>query len=103
MPIYYVQWDVEPTHTPQNPKERLDSWIMMTQWIIADISAGIMTSWGRCSGETCGYAIPSDVTPQELDDALMKYTPAIKFTNRTVLSAKENLATLNKHAQKLPP
>ena len=68
MPIYYVQWDVEPTHTPQNPKERLDSWIMMTQWIIADISAGIMTSWGRCSGETCGYAITSDVTPQELDE-----------------------------------
>lgn len=103
MPIYYVHWEVEPTLTPQNPKDRLQLWITMTQWVLADISAGIMTSWGRCSGETCGYSITSDVTPQELDDALMKYTPAIKFTNRTVLSAEENLKTLKKLAQNLPP
>lgn len=103
MPIYYVEWEVEPTFTPQNPKDRIQLWITMTQWILADFSAGILKDWGRCSGELCGYSITNDVTPQQLDDMLLKYTPMIKFHNRTVLSAEENLESLKKAAKTLQP
>ena len=103
MPKYYVQWEADPTHTPQKPKDRLDLWTMMTQWVIADIKAGIIADWGRCSGETGGYVITNDVTPQQLDNMTMKYTPAIKFLNRTVLSPQETLTTLNNLAKQLPP
>jgi hypothetical protein len=74
-----------------------------TQWVLADMKAGIITSWGRFSGETCGYAITRDLTPQELDAALLKYTPVIAFTNRTVVSAEDSLDITKQIAQNLPP
>lgn len=101
MPIYHVLWETDSTFVPDTPQERVQLWITQTQWVLADIKAGIITSWGRFSGETSGYAITSDLTPQELDAALLKYTPVITFTNRTVISAEESLESIKRIANAL--
>jgi hypothetical protein len=101
MPIYHILWETDSAFVPSRPQERVQLWITQTQWVLADLKAGIITSWGRFSGETCGYAVTGDLTPQELDAALLKYTPVTKFTNRTVISAEESMTVTTQVAEAL--
>jgi hypothetical protein len=101
MPTYHVLWETDSTFVPATPQERIQLWITQTEWVLADIKDGCITSWGRFSGETCGYAVTGDLTPQELDAVLLKYTPVISFTNRTVVSAEESLEGTKQVAQAL--
>jgi hypothetical protein len=102
MPKWFINWEVESAVLPADPKERVQLWITLTQWVVDDLKAGTITDWGIRSGELGGYGISKEMSAEEVNGWLIKWTPYIKFQANPVLNAEQQLAALKQVAQRLP-
>jgi hypothetical protein len=101
MAKWFLSWEVEPAFIPGDPKERVQLWMTLTQWVIDDMKAGKLKDWGMRSGELGGYAVASDMSEAELNSWLMKWMPYIKFQANPVLTAQQNMAGLQQAVKML--
>ncbi len=90
MPKYLVLWEVDPSRTPANPKERGAAWTAMLNMIKQDMKDGKVTDWGVCPGEARGYSI---MVMPELDLAknAHRFYPYVTFKVNQVMTVDQTV------------
>jgi hypothetical protein len=75
--------------------------MMMLDMVKADIKSGIIQDFGIRSGESSGYGVSGDMSAEELNAWLMKWTPYVKFEANPVISVEQQKAALKKALEML--
>jgi len=99
MAKWFCHWETVPTVMPQDPEESIKLQIMMLERVKADMAVGLLVDFGIRSGEVSGYGISGDMSEEELNAWLMKWTPYVKFEANPVITADQQIAALKKLAE----
>lgn len=60
-----------------------------------DVKAGTLKDWGMYSDLSGGYALYEAASAQDLNTALMKWTPYVNFDARPVLTLDQAIASVS--------
>ena len=85
MPKYFMTWEVDPSKTPTDPKERGALWTGMTEIVKQQMKDGITKDWGCFVGETNGYSV-SEQSELDLAKELQQFYPFVTFKVHQVMS-----------------
>lgn len=99
MAKWFVYWCVDWSMLPQDPEERIKQQIMMLGMVKEDLKAGVMTDFGIRSGESSGYAVTGDMSAEEVNAWLLRWTPYVTFEANPVIDADQQTAALQKLAE----
>ena len=94
MPKYLISWELDNNRAPVDPKERAQSWLLMTDIIKQDLKEGKDSDWGCFVGQPKGYAI-SEQSELDIIKDLQRFYPLVKFEVHQVVSA-DDIATVAK-------
>ena len=96
MSKFLILWKLDLSRVPESPEEQMAYYSRLLNMVKGDLN-NIMVDWGEFPGSNKGYAI-SEGTEQEIDLALMKYCPYVKFKVHPTVSVsqiEENIKTLS--------
>ena len=85
---YLVNWEVDQTKIPIDPKERGEGWSMLMAMVRQDHEKGLISSWGAFVGETNGYMV-IEGTELEVMNAIQQYVPFCIFKVKPVSSESQ--------------
>ncbi len=94
MAKWLVLWTINWSMLPQDQEGRIKQQMMMLGMVKADLASGAMTDFGICSGEDCGYGVTGNMSAEELNSWLMRWSPYVTFEANPVVNADQQLAGL---------
>ncbi|MCW4037495.1 MAG: hypothetical protein NWF13_02035 [Candidatus Bathyarchaeota archaeon] len=94
MAKWFVNWAVNWSVMGQDQGERIKQQIMMLSMVKSDLAAGVMKDFGIRSGESSGYGITGDMSAEELNAWLIKWSPYVTFEANPVIDADQQIAAL---------
>ena len=96
MSKFLLLWELDTTRVSESPEGQMVLFDRLMNMVDEDFKTG-MLDWGEFVGGHTGYSI-SEGTEQDLNLALMRYSPYVKFKVYPVLSASqvgENMKALS--------
>ncbi len=95
MAKYILQWEVDATRTPEDPKERQQQWLAFQETTKQMIESGQIQDWGEYAGEIDGYCIMEGT---EVDVAALTalWVPFVAFSAKpmSIEQAMESIKDL---------
>ena len=88
MARYHLNWKLDPSRVPVDPKERSAAWGLMMGMIEKDKEKGVLKDWGAYTSEGRGFCI-LDGTQLEMMQMTEQYTPYVQFETNPVSSIGE--------------
>ena len=88
MAKYLLLWEVDPTRTPEDPKERQQQWLAFQNTVVDQLKNAGLKDWGEYVGEINGYAI-FEGTEVELAILTSLWVPFVKFKVRSVITIEQ--------------
>ena len=88
MSNYLLLWEVDPTKTPEDPKERQQQWLTFENTVLEQLKNTGLNGWGQFVGEINGYAL-FEGTEVELMTFTALWVPFVKFSVRSIISIKQ--------------
>jgi hypothetical protein len=85
MPRYLMEWELDTTKVPVDPKERANAFLPMIQMIKQDIQNGDIKEWGVYLGEMRGFAV-TEGSEEKLAMNAQKYAPIVQFTTHPAIT-----------------
>lgn len=85
MPRYLVEWELDTTKIPIDPKERATAWLPMVQLIRQDMQSGLIKEWGSYVGEMRGFGV-FEVSEEEAMKNLQRYVPFVQFKTHSLVT-----------------
>jgi|SRR5450759_1881124 hypothetical protein len=100
MAKFLTLWELDTTKLPEKPEEQLALYIEQLNMIKEEFKKKNphMLDWGLFAGRNQGYSV-CEGTEQEIDFALLKYGPYVKFKVYPLLSVDQELENLKKLSQ----
>ncbi len=92
MARYLMEWQLDPTKVPIDPKERAKAWLLMVQMVKQDMQKGFIKAWGAYIGEGNGFGL-FEGSEEEAAKMAQKYIPFVRFTTHpaATIDDMENL------------
>jgi hypothetical protein len=100
MSKWFVHWKLDMSLLPKG-EEAIKLQMMMLDMVKADMKAGTIQDFGIRSGESSGYGISGDMSAEEINAWLMKWTPYVKFEANPVINVDQQKAALQKTLEML--
>ena len=88
MAKYLILWEVDPSRSPIDPKERGAAWGMLVDMVKQDQIKGLMKDWGSFVGEINGYSVVEG-TEVEIGTMMQQYIPFVNFKVHPVASLSQ--------------
>ena len=100
MTKFLTLFELDTTKLPEKPEEQIALYIEQLNMIKEDFKTKNpqMLDWGLFAGTNQGYSV-CEGTEQEIDLALLKYCPYVKFKVYPLLSLDQELENLKKLSQ----
>jgi hypothetical protein len=98
MPKYLVKWEVNPLFTPKDPEERVKGWLMLCEWVKAEMKAGIVKDFGSYADASGGYGIREEESEEALYRNMLKYIPYLTMDAKPVISLDQTIESIKKAA-----
>jgi len=88
MATYHLNWRLDPSRVPADPKERSAAWGLLMGMIKNDREKGVLKDWGAYTSEGRGFCIVNG-TQLEMMQMTEQYTPYVQFETHPVSSIDE--------------
>lgn len=88
MSKYLLNWSLDASRVPVDPKERSAAWGILMGMIQKDRERGILKDWGAFTSEGRGFCLVEG-TPLEVMQMTEQYTPYVQFETHPVASIGE--------------
>ncbi len=100
MAKFLTLWEVDTTKLPEKPEQQISLYIEQLNMLKMEFETKNpqMLEWGQFAGSNKGYSV-CEGTPQEIDLALSKYSPYVKFEVYPLLSLEQVLENTKKLSQ----
>ena len=85
---YLLLWEVDPTRTPEDVKERGGAWELLIAMVKEDIKKGMVKEWGAFVGEINGYLV-AEGSEVEIGNMVQQYVPFVSFKVRAAASVSQ--------------
>jgi len=85
---YLMIWELNETLTSVDPKERKDSYELLTAVVKQDIESGLTKDWGMFVGEGSGYCVVEG-SEVEIGKMTEQYGPYVRFKTHPVISKEQ--------------
>lgn len=85
---YLLLWEVDPTRTPEDAKERGAAFQLLMAMVKEDIKKGMVKEWGAFVGEINGYVV-AEGTEVEIGNMVQQYIPFVTFKTRPAASVSQ--------------
>jgi hypothetical protein len=79
MAMYLMEWELDTTKVPVNPKERANAWLPLIQMVKQDMQSGLVKAWGSYLGEMRGFSV-AEGSEESVIKMAQKYIPYVHFT-----------------------
>jgi len=79
MAMYLMEWELDTTKVPINPKERASAWLPLVQEVKKDMQSGLLKAWGDYMGEMRGFGL-AEGSEEAVAKMAQKYIPYVHFT-----------------------
>lgn len=96
--IKLITWEMDRSHEPADPAERLKHTLTMCQMVKKSMEKGGFKMWGVNPGGNHGFAV-SDSDEKEILAVNSLYIPHVKFKVESMLDIDEVISTLSKMQQ----
>jgi hypothetical protein len=88
MAKFLLDWELDSSKTPVNPKERAEGWSMLMKAVQQDLRNGVIKEWGAFAGESKGYCV-MEGSAAEVHTLVQKFVPFVQFESHPLVSADE--------------
>jgi hypothetical protein len=93
-----MEWELDTTKIPIDPKERAAAWLPMIQMVKQDMQSGVIKEWGTYLGEGKGFGF-AEASEEEVENMTQKYIPFVHFTAHPAITIDQLEKTLKELAK----
>ena len=88
MPKFLLNWELDHSKTPVDPKERAAGWSILMKAVHQDLESGRIKDWGVFAGELRGYCV-MEGSAAEIHTTVQQYVPFVQFESHPLVSPNE--------------